>query len=291
MIIGFIGLGSMGAAMATRLIDAGHTLRFYARKPLVISAFKGRGAVYCESPAAVAMEAQVVCTNVTTGKDVESVLLGEQGVIHGARPGTIVCDFSTISAPLTIRMAEALAARDIDMLDCPVSGGTRGAQEGTLAIMVGGKSRVLDSVMPLLDVLGKRIVYIGGHGAGQVTKACNQIVQVITIQGIAEALTFARTQGIEVDKVVEALSAGFAGSRMLDLMGPKIANRDWSAGIESRLHHKDFGMIVEMLHELGLALPATALVAQQLNAVVGQGWGTMDTCNLARVLERTGVGQ
>jgi 3-hydroxyisobutyrate dehydrogenase-like beta-hydroxyacid dehydrogenase len=171
------------------------------------------------------------------------------------------------------------------MLDCPVSGGTRGAQAATLSILVGGKAEVLARARPLLSVLGKAITHIGDHGAGQVAKACNQIVQVVTIQGIAEALLFARAQGVDCATVVTALGQGFAGSKMLDLMGPKMASRDFAAGIEARLHHKDYGLIMEAAHDAGLGMPATALVAQQLNALVGQGWGTDDTSSLLRVLE------
>jgi 3-hydroxyisobutyrate dehydrogenase-like beta-hydroxyacid dehydrogenase len=171
------------------------------------------------------------------------------------------------------------------MLDCPVSGGVRGAQAATLSIMVGGKAEVLARARPLLEKLGKAITHIGGTGAGQVAKACNQVVQVVNIQGIAEALLFARAQGVDPQVIVTALSAGFAGSRMLDLMGPKMAARDFTAGIEARLHHKDYGLVVEAAREAGLGMPATALVAQQLNALVGQGWGREDTSALLKVLE------
>jgi 3-hydroxyisobutyrate dehydrogenase-like beta-hydroxyacid dehydrogenase len=153
--------------------------------------------------------------------------------------------------------------------------------------MVGGRPEILEPARPLLEKLGNTITWCGGHGAGQVVKACNQIVQVVNIQGIAEAMLFARANGVEPATMLTAISAGFAHSKMLDLMGPKMAARDFAAGIEARLHHKDYGLIVEMARETGLAMPAVAIVAQQLNALVGNGWGTQDTSALLKVLEAT----
>lgn len=283
--VAFIGLGNMGRAMVEHLMAAGHTLRVHARRADAMAPFAARGAVACKSPAEAARGAEFIFTNVTASADVEQVLLGPQGAVEGAARGAVVIDHSTISPAVTRSIAQQLAERGIDMLDCPVSGGTRGAQAATLSIMVGGKAEVLARARPLLEKLGRAITHIGDHGAGQVAKACNQIVQVVNIQGIAEALLFARAQGVDCSTIVTALSQGFAGSRMLDLMGPKMATRDFSAGIEARLHHKDYGLIVDAARDAGLGMPATALVAQQLNALVGQGWGTDDTSSLLRVLE------
>lgn len=283
--VAFIGLGAMGSAMASHLLAAGHRLRVYARRPEAMQPFVDRGAVACASPAEAARGAQFVFTNVTATADVEQVLLGAGGVIETAAPGTIVIDHSTISALATREIAARLAEKGIEMLDCPVSGGVKGAQAATLSIMVGGKPDVLERARPLLEKLGTTITYIGDHGAGQVAKACNQIVQVVNIEGIAEAMLFARANGVDCLTVLRALQAGFAGSKMLDLMGPKMAGRDFAAGIEARLHQKDYGLILEMAHEAGLAMPAVAIVAQQLNALVGQGWGKQDTSALLKVLE------
>ncbi len=285
--VGFIGLGAMGGAMVDHLMRAGHSLRVYARRAEVRQPFVERGAVDCGSPAETASGAGFVFINVTSTPDVEQVLFGKDGVIEGAAPGSVVIDHSTISAIATRQFAQRLAERGIEMLDCPVSGGERGAQAATLSIMVGGKQTVLDRVRPLLEKLGKTITYCGDHGAGQVVKACNQIVQVINIQGIAEAMLFARTNGVEPATMLNALSAGFAGSKMLDLMGPKMVARDFAAGIQARLHHKDYGLVVDMARESNLAMPAVALVAQQLNALVGSGWGDLDTSALLKVLEST----
>jgi len=283
--VAFIGLGNMGRAMAEHLLDAGHALRVHARRAEAMQPFAARGAAACASPAEAARGAEFIFTNVTASSDVEQVVLGAGGVIETAAAGSVVIDHSTISPRITREIAQRLAGRGIEMLDCPVSGGTRGAQAATLSIMVGGKAEVLARARPLLEKLGKTITHIGDHGAGQVAKACNQIVQVVNIQGIAEALLFARAHGVDCSTVVTALSAGFAGSRMLDLMGPKMAARDFAAGIEARLHHKDYGLIVDAAQEANLAMPAVALVAQQLNALMGQGWGTDDTSSLLRVLE------
>ena len=285
--IGFVGLGNMGRAMVDHLMAGGHALRVHARRAEAMQPFVARGATACGSPAEAARGAAVVFTNVTATADVEQVLFGPGGVIEGAEPGTIVIDHGTISAAATRGFAARLAEQGIDMLDCPVSGGVKGAQAATLSIMVGGRPEVLERVRPLLQLLGKTITHCGGHGAGQVVKACNQIVQVVNIQGIAEAMLFARANGVEPQTMLAAISAGFAGSRMLDLMGPKMAGRDFAAGIEARLHHKDYGLIVDMARESHLAMPAVALVAQQLNALMSNGWGTQDTSALLKVLEAT----
>lgn len=284
-VIGFIGLGAMGAPMAGHLLAAGHALRVYARRPEAAAPLVAQGAVACASPAEAALGADFVFTNVTSTGDVEAVLFGPEGVAAGAAPGTVVIDHSTISATATREFAARLAAQGVELLDAPVSGGAAGARAATLSIMVGGSSAALARARPLLEVLGKTITHLGESGAGQVAKACNQIVQVVNIQGIAEAMLFARAQGVAPERVLAAISAGFAGSKMLDLMGPKMAARDFAAGIESRLHQKDFGLVLDMAHEAGLGLPAVALVAQQLNALAGQGGGKLDTSALLTVLE------
>ena len=237
------------------------------------------------SPADAARDADFIFTNVTATADVGQVLLGEQGVIHGAKAGAVVCDFSTIDVRETRRFARELDNKGIEFLDCPVSGGTRAAEAASLTILVGGRADVLARARPLLEKLGANIFHMGDVGCGQVTKACNQTVQVISIQGIAEAMLFANANGVDGHKVVEALMSGFAGSKMLGLMGPKMANRDFDAGIEARLHHKDFGLVMNMADQQQLPMPALHLVHAQLEKLMQHGWGNMDTCNLLRVLE------
>ena len=287
--IAFIGLGNMGGAMARHLIRAGYPLSVHARRAETMQPFVELGAEACASPADAARDADFICTNVTATADVGQVLLGTDGpihgAIHGAKVGAIVCDFSTIDVRETRRFARELEGKGIEYLDCPVSGGTKAADAATLTIMVGGRPDVLARAKPLLEKLGSNIFHMGEVGCGQVTKACNQVVQVINIQGIAEAMLFARDCGVDCNKVVEALMSGFAGSKMLGLMGPKMASRDFTAGIEARLHHKDFDLITDMSDQQDLPMPATHLVYEQLNKLMQQGWGTMDTCNLLRVLE------
>jgi 3-hydroxyisobutyrate dehydrogenase-like beta-hydroxyacid dehydrogenase len=284
--VAFIGLGNMGGNMCRHLIAAGHQLRVFARRTETMAPFVAIGAVATISPADAANGADFVFTNVTATADVESVLLGASGVIETAAPGTIICDFSTIDATATRAIAAQLAEREIGFMDCPVSGGTKAAEAGTLTIMVGGTDEHMARARPLLEKLGTNIFHMGNVGDGQVTKACNQIVQVVAIQGIAEAMLYAEVNDVDLNKVVEALMSGFAGSKMLGLMGPKMAARDFAAGIEARLHHKDFGLVADAAAKQHLPMPATVLVHQQLSKLMEAGWGKMDTCNLLRVLER-----
>ncbi|GAA7760888.1 MAG: NAD(P)-dependent oxidoreductase [Burkholderiaceae bacterium] len=286
--VAFIGLGAMGAPMVGHLIRAGHTVRAFVRRPEAADAARQLGAEPFFTPAEAAQGAAVVFTNVTSSEDVREVLLGQNGVVEGAAPGTICVDHSTISPIVTREIAQALAARGIEALDCPVSGGTVGAQAATLTIMVGGKAEVLEKVRPLLEQIGKTITHIGDSGAGQVAKLCNQIAQVVNIEGIAEAMRFAGAQGVDTAKVFQAMSTGMAGSRMLDMLGPKMVTRDFSAGIESRLHAKDFGLAADIATEIGLELPAMRATSAQLGELMDQGWGKDDTSSLLKVLELKG---
>ena len=284
--IGFVGAGNMGRPMIDHLQRAGHRLTVFARRPEVIDALRAQGVAVVATPAQAAAAAEFVFVNVTNTADVEAVLFGSEGIVEGARPGTVVIDHSTISPAATRGFAQRLAEHGIEHLDAPVSGGVAGAQAATLAIMVGGKAEVLERARPLLAVLGKSIVHVGDHGAGQVTKLCNQIVQVVNIEGIAEAMLLARAQGVALDRVLSALQAGFAGSKMLDLMGPKMVARDFAAGIEARLHDKDFGLAAEEAEALHLTLPAVRAVREQLRSLVAAGMGYDDTSSLLRVLEQ-----
>jgi 3-hydroxyisobutyrate dehydrogenase-like beta-hydroxyacid dehydrogenase len=284
-IIAFIGLGSMGMPMLAHLLKASHTVRAYARNPAARAQALALGARLCDSPADAAQGARFVITNVTATQDVESVLLGKDGVIHSASAGTICIDHSTIATDGTRRMASALAAKGITLLDAPVSGGSQGAVAGTLSVMVGGDAAAYAAALPLLQLYGKTIVHVGDSGAGQVVKACNQMVQVVNIQGIAEAMLLAQTNGVDLNKVLECLSAGMAGSKMLDLMGGRMARGDFAAGIQARLHHKDFGLVSDMANTAGLDLPAVKATQTQLNALMDLGMGMDDTSSLLRVLQ------
>lgn len=284
--VAFIGFGAMGRPMVGHLLAAGHAVRVSVRRPEAADVARQMGAQAFLSHTEAARGAEVVFTNVTSSEDVRNVLLGTGGAVEGAAPGTIFVDHSTISPLVTREIADALEARGMEALDCPVSGGSTGAEAATLTIMVGGKAEVLERVRPLISLFGKTIKHIGDHGAGQVAKLCNQIAQVVNIEGIAEALRFAQAQQVDTRRVLEAMSSGFAGSRMMDLMGPKMVSRDFSAGIEARLHDKDFGLAADIARETGLTLPAMQATAIQLQTLMQQGWGKDDTSSLLRVLEQ-----
>ena len=284
MRLGFIGLGAMGRPMALHLLRAGHEVAVWARRPQSALPLLDAGAVCCATPADVARRAEVVFTVVTSGADVEQVALGADGLIEGFAPGSILVDMSTIAPGTACAIAQSLAARAVDMLDAPVSGGETGAMAAALAIMVGGKATVLDRVRPLFALLGKRVVHVGDNGAGQVAKACNQMIMVGCIQAVAEALHLAQAAGAEPAKVRQALAGGSAGSRVLEVFGARMVDRDFAAGVEARLHHKDYGILMGEACRLGVPLPVSGQVWQQLNALMAKGWGREDTAALLKVL-------
>ena len=282
MKIGFIGLGVMGRPMALHLQRAGHELFVWARRQ---ASTEGLPATVCATPAELGRACEMVFTVITSSADVEAVALGPDGLIEGMAPGSVLVDCSTIAPDSARRIATKLGEKGIHMLDAPVSGGAQGAIDATLAIMAGGEAAVLERVRPLLDCLGKRIVHVGPNGAGQVAKACNQMIMVAAIEAAAEAMRLAAASGVDCGKVWQALAGGSAASRVLDVMGGRMVSRDFSAGIEARLHHKDFGLVLEAARRSGVPVPLTAVVGQQLNALMAQGWGRDDTSSLLRVLE------
>lgn len=282
MKIGFIGLGVMGRPMALHLQRAGHELFVWARRP---ESAAGLPATLCATPAELGHHCAVVFTVVTSSADVEGVALGTDGLSEGMAPGSVLIDCSTIAPESAREIAARLAGEGIHFLDAPVSGGAQGAIDATLAIMAGGDAAVLEGVRPLLDCLGKRIVHVGPNGAGQVAKACNQMIMVAAVQAAAEAMRLAAAAGVDCAAVKRALAGGSAASRVLDVMGERMVRRDFSAGIEARLHHKDFGLVLEAARQSGVPVPLAAVVGQQLNALMARGWGRDDTSSLLRVLE------
>ncbi len=285
MRVGFVGLGAMGRPMAMYLLRAGHRLAVWARRPEAAAPLLAAGAVHCVSAAAVARRSEVVFTIVTGGADVESLALGADGLGEGLAVGSILVDMSTIAPETARSLARRLSRQGVEMLDAPVSGGEQGALAATLAIMIGGKAAVLERVRPLLECLGKTIVHVGDNGAGQVAKACNQMVMVGAIQAVAEALHFAAAAGADPARVRQALGGGSAGSRVLEVMGGRMVDRDFTAGVQARLHHKDYGVVLAEACRLGVPMPVAAAVCQQLNALMARGWGHSDTASLLRVLE------
>ncbi len=289
--VGFIGPGIMGAPMALNLMKGGHKLWVYARRPAATQPLVAAGATACATAADVARHADVIFTIVSDTPDVESVIFGTQGIASQARPGTVIVDMSTISPTATKAFAERLVQQGIEMLDAPVSGGETGAINGTLSIMVGGKPQVFERVRPLFECMGKNIVHIGDSGAGQVAKACNQIVVAVTIEAVAEALTFARRNGADPAKVREALMGGFAGSKIMEVHGKRMLDNDFKPGFKVGLHQKDMRIVMETAHQLGIALPAAALVTQHLNALMGTGDTSLDSAAVVKVIERmSGMG-
>lgn len=282
--VGLIGPGIMGRPMAINLLKAGHAVAVHARRRKAATPLAAAGATVCASPREVAERADVVFTVVSDTPDVEAVLLGPDGVIAGARPGTLVVDMSTISPTATRRIAAALGAKGVTMLDAPVSGGEAGAIAGTLSIMVGGAPEDFQRALPLLQVLGGNVVHIGGHGAGQVAKLCNQVVVAETVNAVAEALALARAAGVDPGRVREALLGGFAGSRVLEVHGRRILEGDYAPGFKARLHDKDMRLVRELAAEVGVDLPAADHVAGLIAGLVARGDGELDSSAIARLV-------
>lgn len=279
--VGFIGLGIMGRPMATNLVRAGCELYIHARRPESMRPVSQAGATECASPKEVAERADIVFTMVADTPDVQGVVLGDGGVIHGVRGGSIVVDMSTISPSATREMARALSAAGAQMLDAPVSGGEQGAIDGTLSIMVGGESEAFDRARPLFNVMGENIIHVGPSGAGQVTKACNQVVIAQTIAAVGEAFVLAKASGVDPARVREALLGGYAGSRVLEAHGKRMLEGDYRPGFKAVLHKKDMRIVMETAEELGIAVPGAALVTQAINALVGTGKGELDSSALS----------
>lgn len=285
MRVGLIGLGVMGVPMTEHLLRAGHDVAVWARRPASAAHVAAEGAMVCGSPAELASRSEVVITIVTHSHDVATLAFGPEGLADGLVPGSVHMDMSTI-APATARdLAQRYGERGVAWIDAPVSGGGVAAAQAALAIMVGGEPEILERVMPLLSCLGKRIVHVGAAGAGQVAKACNQMVMVATIQACAEAMHLANAHGANLASLRGALMGGSGASRVLDEFGARMVARDFSAGVQARLHHKDFGILLGDAVRLGAPLPVAAQVGQQLNALMAQGWGGDDTSGLLRVLE------
>jgi 2-hydroxy-3-oxopropionate reductase len=283
--IGFIGLGLMGLPMATNVLRAGYRIAVYNRTPSKAVPLVQAGAEQAATPAEVAQRSDIVVTIVTDGPDVEAVVAGEHGVLAGARPGTIWVDMSTISPDTTRRLAEMAAAKGVECLDAPVSGGPPGAQAGTLSIMVGGRREVFELCLPLLRTMGSTIIHIGQLGAGQVAKACNQIAIAATMAGVAEALVLGSKAGVDPARIREALLGGYAQSRVLEVHGQRMIDRAFAPGFFVRLHDKDLHIVLAMARSLGAAAPITALAAQHFNSLMAQGDGELDNSAMVKVYE------
>jgi 3-hydroxyisobutyrate dehydrogenase len=283
--LGFIGLGIMGRPMVKNLLKADYSVTVWNRSEPGILECVDAGAQRGDSPSDVAAKSDIVISCVTDSPDVEMVYLGENGVIESARDGMIAIDMSTISPSVARDVATALGEKGAIMLDAPVSGGDKGAIEGTLSIMVGGPEETFNEMLPVFEAMGKRITYIGPSGDGQVTKLCNQIAGAVNILAMSEALVLAAKSGANVAKVLEAISAGAAGSWMLTNLGPKILERDFDPGFMVRLQQKDLRLVLDAAKELKMSVPGTALVNQLFQAVEAHGLGDDGTQSLVKALE------
>ena len=286
MDVGFIGLGIMGRPMAQNLIKGGHRLTVWSRRRESMLPLLEAGARAASGPAEVAAAAEVVISMVPDAPDVREVLLGAGGAASRARDGLVAIDMSTILPAAARQIAIELAAQGIDFLDAPVSGGEPGAIAGSLTIMVGGSAAAFARAAPLFRCMGKTIVHVGDSGAGQVAKAANQIVTGVGVLTVAEALNFARRNGVDPAKVREALMGGSASSRILDNHGQRMLERNFSPGFKSWMHQKDMNIVLQTAYKLGVCLPATAAAAQMYNAMVGSGLGEEDSVAIIKLLEQ-----
>jgi len=283
--IGFIGLGIMGRPMAHNLIKAGFPVIVHNRHQEVTDEFVAAGASPGARPRDIAASCDVLISMLPASPQVEEVLLGSDGAIEGARAGLIVIDMSTISPVVTRTLSARLAAHGITMLDAPVSGGDKGAIAGTLSIMVGGDEDTFRRCMPVFQALGKTIVHVGGSGAGQVVKACNQIVVALIIEAVSEALVLGSKAGVDPAKILQVLSGGLAANRVIELRGASMLAHDFSPGGRIRTHHKDLGIVLELGRMYGVSLPVTALVDQMFASLEIRGQGDLDHTALLSYLE------
>lgn len=284
--IGFIGLGIMGKPMARNLLKAGFPLTVSSRRHSAIEELVADGAAGARSSREVAALSDVIITMVTDTPDVRQVVLGENGVLSGIRPGALIIDMSTISPRATREIAAAVREKGADFLDAPVSGGEGGAIAGTLSIMVGGQEDTFAASLPILQAMGKNIIHVGGTGAGQLTKLCNQIAVAITNLAMSEALIFGAKAGIDLEKMHQAISGGAAGSWQLSNLAPRIFQRDFAPGFMVKLQQKDLRLVLQEADDMHLALPATTLVHSLLNALEATGASDEGTQALVKVLEK-----
>lgn len=285
--VGFIGLGVMGRPMAHNLLQAGFPLVVHSRSPGPVEELVSAGAVQAATPAEVAGRARVAITMLPDTPQVESVLFDSGGLAERTQAGSLVIDMSTIDPLATRRFAKRVSALGADYLDAPVSGGEQGAIQATLSIMIGGPEAAFERALPLLRAMGKTIVHVGESGAGQMAKACNQLVVASTIEAVAEALVFAEGAGVDATKVRAALLGGFASSRVLEVHGQRMLEGNFRPGFRSELHLKDARIVLSAARELGIGLPGFEVAADALAALVEAGQGALDHSAL---ITRLGAG-
>ncbi|MEW5910022.1 MAG: NAD(P)-dependent oxidoreductase [Thermodesulfobacteriota bacterium] len=286
MKVSFIGMGTMGAPMALNILKAGFSLTVHNRTRSKEEALEKAGAKRAGSPMDAALSAQVVITCLSDTPDVEAVVLGENGIIHGASPGTILVDMSTISPGATRSMGDHLAEKGIKMVDAPVSGGSEGAIKGTLSIMAGGDASDFQTVLPVLKSMGKTIRHIGSLGSGQMTKAINQIIIAGAYWSVAEGMALGIKAGLDMEKVLEALGGGAAASWILTNRSSNMIKNSYPLGFRVKLHRKDLNIALEAAREMGVTLPIGAFIEQMETSLITQGNGDEDISALARIVRK-----
>ncbi len=286
MKIGFIGLGIMGKPMSKNLLKAGYDLVVLDVNQAAVDETVAAGASYAATPRAVAEQADVIITMLPNSPHVRQVVLGEHGVIEGAQPGAVVIDMSSIAPLVSREIAEKLAAKGIEMLDAPVSGGEPKAIDGTLSVMVGGKQAVFDRCYAIMKSMAGSVVLTGEVGAGNVTKLANQVVVALNIAAMSEALVLATKAGVDPELVYEAIKGGLAGSTVLNAKAPLVMDRKFNPGFRINLHIKDLNNVLETSHEIGAPLPLTAAVMEMMQALKVDGMGDLDHGALVRYYEK-----
>lgn len=292
MKIGFIGMGTMGAPMAQNLLQAGYEVTVHNRTRSKEEAVADSGASRAATPKEAAEGADIVITNVSDTPDVEAVVLGDDGAIHGMKERSVLIDVSTISPIATRQIAETLAEKGIDMLDAPVSGGSEGAETGTLSIMVGGEQGVFDRMLTVLEAMGSSVTLVGPIGSGQITKAINQTIIAGTYAAVAEGMAIGLAAGIDIEAAYNAVKGGAAGSWVLTNRAHNMINNDYPLGFRTRLHRKDLGIALETARDLGVPIPVAAYVEQIETSLVKRGLGDEDVSNVARIVrEQAGLNE
>jgi 3-hydroxyisobutyrate dehydrogenase-like beta-hydroxyacid dehydrogenase len=284
--VGFVGLGIMGAGMARNLLGAGFDVTVYNRTSARTQPLVDEGATAADSPKQLAEACQVVLICVSDTPDVEAVLFGEDGLAAGLAEGTLVIDTSTVSPEATREWADRLAGQGVALVDAPVSGGSEGAQNGTLSVMVGGPQAAVERARPYLDAIGSTVTHVGDSGAGQTCKLANQILVVVNMLGVAEALVFAKAGGLDLAKTIDAVEGGAAGSWMLANRGPQVIDDDWRPGFTIDLQQKDLRLVLETAAANGVPTLATAQIAQLYRVLQQDGLGSEGNHALTKAIER-----
>jgi 2-hydroxy-3-oxopropionate reductase len=284
--VGFIGLGIMGGPMAANLVKAGYDVLVYNRSRGKVDHLVEAGGSGAASAAEAFRNRDIIISMLPDTPDVEELAFADDGVFANARPGSLFIDMSTIRPASARAIAEAGKAKEIGVIDAPVSGGERGAVEGTLSIMVGGDAADVEAARPVLEAMGTTVVHVGQAGAGQTVKAANQLLAAVTIEAVAEAVVFLEAHAVDPTTAISALAGGLAGSAVLDRRAPDMVQRNFRPGFRCNLHHKDLGILTSAAREAGVAIPLGSVAAQLMASLVAQGHGDLDNTVLLRLVEQ-----